>query len=458
MFVKEGTGTLRDMYKVGKVLGEGAYGEVRICTHRDTKQKRAVKVLKKEIMTSGDQQTMINEISILRKLDHPNIVKIYEYFEDPKRYYIITDHIQGGELFDEIIQRGKFSEYDCAVILKQILSAVSYCHHYGVIHRDLKPENLLLEASKEFDQIKLIDFGTAVRKSKGQVCTETIGTAYYIAPEVLNGQYGKECDIWSIGVIAYILLSGTPPFRGKNDEEILKNIKKQEVSFSGPSWKGVSADAVDFVKSCFLSAKQRITAHIALKHPFIVQKNLLEKVDKDACSTALNNLISFHSQNTMRVATLSFIGSQLMNKEERESLARVFKAMDTNSDGKLTKEEIKAGYATHFGRQISDKELHSMFERVDTDKSGFIDYTEFLVASCSEKDLLTKQRLKSAFKMFDRDAGGTISADEIREVLKGLENRMPKELIDQLIAQIDQNGDGEISLDEFIHFMSQLGQ
>ena len=138
-------------------------------------------------MTSGDQQTMINEISILRKLDHPNIVKIYEYFEDPKRYYIITDHIQGGELFDEIIQRGKFSEYDCAVILKQILSAVSYCHHYGVIHRDLKPENLLLEASKEFDQIKLIDFGTAVRKSKGQVCTETIGTAYYIAPEVLNG-------------------------------------------------------------------------------------------------------------------------------------------------------------------------------------------------------------------------------------------------------------------------------
>lgn len=161
MFVQKSEGTLRDTYKIGKVLGEGAFGEVRLCTHRETKEKRAVKVLKKENMDEAEKASMINEINILRNLDHPNIVKIFEYFEDEKRFYIVTEHIQGGELFDEIIARGKFSERDAAVLLKQLLSCVAYCHNHNIVHRDLKPENVLLEASKEFDQIKVIDFGTA---------------------------------------------------------------------------------------------------------------------------------------------------------------------------------------------------------------------------------------------------------------------------------------------------------
>jgi calcium-dependent protein kinase len=151
MFVQKSAGTLRDIYKIGHVLGEGAFGEVRLCTHRDTKEKRAVKVLKKENMDKNEQQTMLNEINTLRSLDHPNIVKIFEYFEDEKRFYIVTEHIQGGELFDEIIAKGKFNERDAAVLLKQLLSCVSYCHSHSIVHRDLKPENVLLEASKEFD-------------------------------------------------------------------------------------------------------------------------------------------------------------------------------------------------------------------------------------------------------------------------------------------------------------------
>ena len=175
---------------------------------------------------------MLNEITTLRGLDHPNIVKIYEYFEDEKRFYIVTDHIEGGELFDEIIDRGKFSEKEAAIVMKQLLSSIAYCHSHNIMHRDLKPENVLLEKSKEFDQIKVIDFGTALRYKPGQSFKETIGTPYYIAPEVLNHNYGKECDIWSLGVMAYIILSGVPPFNGATDAEIMSAIKTGKFHFN----------------------------------------------------------------------------------------------------------------------------------------------------------------------------------------------------------------------------------
>ena len=192
---------------------------------------------------------MQSEINILRSLDHPNIVKIFEYFEDEKRYYIVQEHIQGGELFDEIIAKGKFNEKDAAVLMKQLLSCISYCHSHNIVHRDLKPENVLLEASKEFDQIKVIDFGTAQVFRKGEHLKETIGTPYYIAPEVLNHNYGKECDIWSLGVMAYIILSGLPPFNGGTDAEIMSSIKTGKFSFAPKVWTGISQQAKDFIKS-----------------------------------------------------------------------------------------------------------------------------------------------------------------------------------------------------------------
>lgn len=151
MFVQKGEGTLRDVYKIGHVIGSGAFGEVRLCTHRETKSKYAVKVLSKQKMDATEIKSMFNELDVLRGLDHPNIVKVFEYFEDDKRFYIVTEHIQGGELFDEIIGKGKFGEHDAAVLMRQLLSCVAYCHDHNIVHRDLKPENILLEASKEFD-------------------------------------------------------------------------------------------------------------------------------------------------------------------------------------------------------------------------------------------------------------------------------------------------------------------
>ena len=261
MFVSKGEGTLRDVYKIGKVLGEGAFGEVRLCTHRETGEKRAVKVLKKDAMDEEETAAMLNEINILRGIDHPNVVKIFEYFEDAKRFYIVTQHIEGGELFDEIIKRGHFSERDAAILIKQLLSCVAYCHNQNVVHRDLKPENILLEGNKELDQIKVIDFGTAVGFDADRQLKEQIGTPYYIAPEVLGKRYSKECDIWSSGVITYILLSGIPPFNGVTDAEIMGAIRKGKFSFANKVWNGVSENAKNFITSLLqMDTKKRPTA------------------------------------------------------------------------------------------------------------------------------------------------------------------------------------------------------
>ena len=144
-FISQHVGKLRDHYRIGKMLGSGAFGEVRVCVHRESHAQRAVKVLRKSHMDEDEKKMLFNEINNLKDLDHPNILKMYEFFEDEKRYYIVTDICKGGELFDEIVARGKFSERDAAMLLKQVLGCINYCHKNNIVHRDLKPENILLE-------------------------------------------------------------------------------------------------------------------------------------------------------------------------------------------------------------------------------------------------------------------------------------------------------------------------
>ena len=195
-----------------------------------------MKRLIKEKMSPHARIRLDYEIDILKNLDHPNILRLYEVFEDKKYIYLVTEYCQGGELFDEIISRQRFNEKDAAVIVKQLLSAIAYCHSKKVCHRDLKPENILID-NKETLSIKLIDFGTSQRFEDEEKMELVLGTAYYIAPEVLKGQYDEMCDIWSCGVITYILLSGEPPFPGADDKEILKNVVMGKYGFTREVWK-----------------------------------------------------------------------------------------------------------------------------------------------------------------------------------------------------------------------------
>lgn len=215
---------IRKDYQINEVIGSGAFGEVRKCMSKKTAKIRAVKIIKRENMTKTEQKQLETEINVLKQMDHPNIVKLFEAYKDKKRYFIVTELCSGGELFDQIIKRPYYSERDAAVVMRQIFSAVAYCHGQNIVHRDLKPENLLLESAGGSSIIKVIDFGTSQSFSPDMKMKQRFGTPYYIAPEVLKGSYDAKCDMWSCGVILYILISGKPPFDGTNDKEILKSV------------------------------------------------------------------------------------------------------------------------------------------------------------------------------------------------------------------------------------------
>jgi calcium-dependent protein kinase len=455
-FVSKKVGKIRDFYRIGKVLGSGAFGEVRLCLHKDTQSQRAVKVLRKNLLDEKEMDMLKNEIAILKDMDHPNIVKMYEFLEDEKRIYIVTEICKGGELFDEILNRSKFDEKDAGVVMRQLLSAINYCHKKNIVHRDLKPENMLLEQDKDLEKLKIVDFGTSLTFDPDRALDEKLGTAYYIAPEVIKKSYNEKCDLWSCGVIMYILLSGEPPFNDPkaDNEAIMKKVEKGKYDITKGVWKNVSKEAKDLIKKLLTyKPEDRISAEDALLHPWIADMKI--EVDTSAATNALGNLRSFRSGQKLKTAASAYIGSQLISKSEKEKLGKIFKLLDKNGDGKLSKEEIHDGYEEHFGKLLNEDELDKLFHDVDTDQSGFIDYSEFIVATMSSKKNMSEEKLTAAFKLFDKDGNGTISPAELKEVLSAT-GQISDDTIEQILKQADDNQDGEIEFNEFCNLMSQV--
>ena len=304
-------------------------------------------------------------------------------------------------------------------------------------------------------KIKIIDFGTSQTYSVGskKKMEERYGTPYYIAPDVLNKSYNEKCDVWSLGVILYILLVGYPPFNGSDDKKIIDAVKKGKYTLDEPEWDDVSEEAIDLVKKCLTyDPDKRVSASDALGHPWFKKFAKGEKVKKSLASRALGNLRSFRAEQKLKQATLAYIVSQCLTKEETDKMEEIFSSMDKNNDGMLSKEEIKEGYEEHFGQAIDDDEIDKIFDAIDTDRSGAIDYSEFLMATMNEQQLMSKEKLKQAFKMFDRDGSGTISKEEIKEALGTLD----EETADKMIAEVDQDHDGEISFEEFEKMMTMI--
>ena len=225
-FVGEVKGKLLDFYDVIKQLGKGGYGKVYEVKNKKTGELRACKHLSKLNIKNLDK--LRREIEILKKMDHPNIIRIYEVYESERSLYIVMEECKGGEIFDRIIEhiqnKQMYSEKDAAIIFQQVMSCIQYCHNQNICHRDLKPENILYlnAGSEKNNRIKIIDFGLS--QASDRLKTK-VGTAYYVSPEILKGNYTQLCDIWSAGVILYILLSGDPPFNGANDSAIYNKIQ-----------------------------------------------------------------------------------------------------------------------------------------------------------------------------------------------------------------------------------------
>ena len=230
-------------------LGTGYFGSVKLVIPKiDSNKKYACKSIDKTKLPLKKINNLIREIETLSMVDHPNIIKYYETYNDSQYFHIIMEYCTGGELFERIVQKKRFNENIVCNLIFKIASAIHHCHSLGIVHRDLKPENILFENKSEFSEIKLIDFGLSRKILNEDDLHSIVGSPFYVAPEVLEGNYDEKCDIWSIGVITYCLLSGRPPFYSESREELFKKIKKENVSFSKKIWENISIDAMEYIK------------------------------------------------------------------------------------------------------------------------------------------------------------------------------------------------------------------
>ena len=455
LFVGISNSKVRDDYYIKAQIGKGGTSKVYEVQNKKTKDIRACKYVSKSDVKESDLIKFRREIKILMKADHPNIIKLYQVYETQRSLYLIMEKCNGGELFDRIINNissGRmYSEKIAANLIHQIMSAIDYCHKNGICHRDLKPENILfLNKGDELNNpIKIIDFGLSQIIGDKKLNSK-VGTIYYVSPEVIMGEYSQKCDIWSIGIILCILLTGEPPFNGPNDTVIYSKIRQYKFSFS-EKWKYISNEAKDLLSHMLVPENMRYNAEEVLAHPWF---KILEEGNKSHSNINLDVsfLKSYQKTNTFKKIILTFIASRL-NENDINDLYKLFEIFDIDNDGQISFEEFHHVLLNIKNGGIKTDEIRDIFDSIDTDKNGKIDYTEFITSCLEKKNLLNQERLEEAFSIFDKDNNGLITKDEFMDVLK-LKNDENKE-IEEIFKNVDKNGDGVIDIKEFNEFMNK---
>ncbi|CAI0471317.1 unnamed protein product [Linum tenue] len=390
------TPNIRDLYNLGRKLGQGQFGTTYLCTEISSGIEFACKsISKRKLISREDVDDVRREIQIMHHLaGHKNIVTIKGAYEDPLYVHIVMELCSGGELFDRIIQRGHYSERKAAELTKIIASVVEACHSLGVMHRDLKPENFLLVNKDDDFSLKAIDFGLSVFFKPGQIFTDVVGSPYYVAPEVLLKHYGPEADVWTAGVILYILLSGVPPFWAETQQGIFDAVLKGHIDFDSDPWPLISESAKDLIRRMLSShPKERLTAHEVLCHPWICENGVAP--DRALDAAVLTRLKQFSAMNKLKKMAL----------------------------------------------------------RADVDNSGTIDYGEFIAATIHLNKLEREEHLVAAFRYFDKDGSGYITVDELQHACA--EQNMTDVFIEDIIREVDQDNDGRIDYGEFVAMMQK---
>jgi calcium-dependent protein kinase len=315
--------SFQDVYQVGQCVGKGTLGEVRTCEHRISQQKRAVRITKKDQLDPDTFDQYLTHRLLSSVMDHPNLLKSQESFQDKKRFFLVTDLMQGGELFHMIENHANsgtlFTEEESATIIDQVLKALRYLHQNKLMLMDLKPENILFQ-SKTDVLIKLCDFhsvrttlgkgtvpilGEPLPSAANSEPMEVLGTSYYIAPEVLDRNYDESCDMWSLGAIMYLMLTGVPPFNGENDQEILAKVRQGKFSVETLVDAGASDEAIDLLKLMLEKDRhKRITAELAQSHPWVVKNIRKETAGDKQTNNALTNLRSFKLSKKLQEAAI----------------------------------------------------------------------------------------------------------------------------------------------------------
>ncbi|CAI8606628.1 unnamed protein product [Vicia faba] len=444
---------MKTLYSIGKELGRGQFGVTYFCTEKATGRNYACKSISRRKLTRKKEiEDVKREIMILQHLTgQPNIVEFKGAYEDRQSVHLVMELCLGGELFDRITLKGSYSEREAASIFKQIMNVVHACHFMGVMHRDLKPENFLLASKDPKAPLKATDFGSSVFIEEGKVYRELVGSAYYVAPEVLKRNYGKEIDVWSAGIILYILLCGVPPFWAETEKGIFQAILEGKLDLESAPWPSISASAKDLIRKMLsYDPKKRITASDALEHPWMKEGG--EASDRPLDNAVLIRMKQFRAMNKMKKLALKVIAENLA-EEEIKGLKQMFNNIDTDRSGTITYEELKSGLSK-LGSKLSEYEMKQLMEAADVDQNGTIDYHEFITATINRHKLEREENLFKAFQYFDKDNSGYVTREELRQALA--EHQMGDEAtIDEVIDDVDTDNDGRINYQEFVAMMKK---
>lgn len=447
-FVTSSDDDITDHYDLTQQIGEGGFGRVLLGTHRNSGEVRAVKIIQKSRVKEA--RTFKTEIDILKRLDHPQIIRIIETFETEKLCCLVMEYCEGGELLHVVEERRTLSESEAAGYMRQILSALAYCHSSMVCHRDLKPDNILLSFKSGSCDVKLADFGLSQTFTEDEVMHNFTGTPYYIAPEMLSGSYNQLVDCWSVGVILYIMLSGVPPFDGDNNEDILLKVYAASYNFRPFPFARVSEGAKDLIARLLMKEPSlRISAQQALTHPWV--RGIESFVTQPLMDEVFEGIKLFVVGQALKRATMMYLASRLAEREIQE-LKQIFLAMDSDCNGLISYSEFEHGLSSLEGNKANLKQIYSL---VDSNLNGKIDYTEFLAACLYSQKYLNISLIKEAFAYFDVDNSGFITKDELQLALSGGQGVGPaiSAVCEDIIHSVDTNGDGKIDYMEFLVMM-----
>lgn len=411
-------------YEVGEEVGRGHFGYT--CRAKFKKgefkgQDVAVKVIPKAKMTTAIAiEDVRREVKILRALTgHNNLVQFYDAYEDHTNVYVVMELCEGGELLDRILSRGgKYTEGDAKAVMIQILNVVAFCHLQGVVHRDLKPENFLFKSKDEDSKLKAIDFGLSDYVKPDERLNDIVGSAYYVAPEVLHRSYSTEADVWSIGVISYILLCGSRPFWARTESGIFRAVLKADINFYEPPWPSVSSEAKDFVKRLLnKDPRKRMTAAQALCHSWIKDSNEV-KFPLDILVFKLMKV--YMRSSPLRKAALRAL-SKTLTVDELFYLKEQFVLLEPNKNGSISLENIKQALMRNSTDAMKDSRVHDILISLNALQYRRMDFEEFCAAALSVHQLEAldrwEQHARCAYELFEKDGNRAIMIEELASEL-----------------------------------------
>ena len=450
-------GKLKENYEIIKKIGSGPLGSVYKAKNVYLKNIVAIKIIKKSKDSNDDELNIKEQINILKKLSHPNIVKIYEFYITDNNYQLITEYCK--KEFSKYIKIS-FTEKQLAVIFYQILSGLSYLHEQKIIHRNIKLKNIMILekeediiSKEEYYWIKIVDFHTAEIFKRNQKIINKNFNSYFSSPEGLKNNYLEKSDIWSVGIILHIALTGKVPFDGKTDEEINYKIANIPYNNLDPRLLAHSSEVKDLLEKLLeKDINKRFTANEALNHEWFQKYNgraLFSNFHQDEIQQYINNLCNYSCESKISQLVLAFIVHNIPESISIYNILKLFRYFNLSGNCKLTKAELKKGLYNYRNEEQVNKIVDQLFLLLDGDNNGYIEFEEFLRACVDKKHILTKENIWYAFKFLDNKNENAIDVETLMKAFDAKPNKMLEAVFNKTLNNGDKDHNGKITFDEF---------